>query len=149
MLQFSSITQWCLTLCNPMDCTIPCLPIYNHLLELAQTHIHWVSDASQLFGPLSSPSPLPSNFPSIRVFSSESALHIKWPKYCSLGLSTSVLPMNIQDWFPLGLTGLISLQSKGFSTVFSNSTVQKHLFFDTQPSLWSTSHIHTWLLEKP
>ena len=63
--------------------------------------------------------------------------------------STSVLPMKIQDWFPLGLTGLISLQSKGLSRVFSNTTVQKHQFFSTQPSLWSNSHIPTWLLEKP
>ena len=63
--------------------------------------------------------------------------------------SASVLPMNIQDWFPLGLTGLITLQSKGFSRVFSNTTVQKHQFFSAQPSLWSNSHIHTWLLEKP
>ena len=63
--------------------------------------------------------------------------------------SASVLPMNIQGWFPLGLTGLISLQFKGLSRLFSNTTVQKHQFFDTQPSLWSNSHIHTWLLEKP
>jgi len=62
--------------------------------------------------------------------------------------SASVLPMNIQDWFPLQLTGLISLQSKGLSKVFSNITVQKHQFFGAQLSLWSTSHIHTWLLEK-
>ena len=63
--------------------------------------------------------------------------------------STSVLRMNIQDWFPLGLTGWVSLQSKGLSRVFSNTTVQKHQFFGTQPSLGSNSHIHTWLLEKP
>ena len=63
--------------------------------------------------------------------------------------SASVLPMNIQDWFPLGWTGWTSLQSKGLSKVFSNTTVQKHLFFGTQLSLWSNSHIHTWLLEKP
>ena len=63
--------------------------------------------------------------------------------------STSVLWMNIQDWFPLGLTGWVSLQSKGLSRVFSNTTVQKHQFFGTQPSLWSNSHIHTWPLEKP
>ena len=63
--------------------------------------------------------------------------------------SASVLPMNIQDWFPLGWTGLISLQSKGLSRVFSNTTVQKHQFFCIQPSLWSSSHIHTWLPEKP
>ena len=63
--------------------------------------------------------------------------------------STSVLPMNIQDWFPLGWTGWISLQSKGLSRVFSSTTVQKHQFFGTQLSSLSNSHIHTWLLEKP
>ena len=62
--------------------------------------------------------------------------------------SASILPMNIQDWFPLGLTGLISLQSKGLSIVFSNTTIQKHQFFGTQISLWSNSHIHTWPLGK-
>ena len=69
----------------------------------------------------------------------------------SIGVSApaSVLPMTIQDWFPLGLTGWISLQSKGLSRVFSNTTVQKHQFFGVQLSLWSNSHIHTWLLEKP
>ena len=68
----------------------------------------------------------------------------------SIGVSASasVLPMNIQDWSPLGLTGLISLQFKGLARVFSNTTVQKHPFFSTQLSLWSNSHIHTWLLEK-
>ena len=63
--------------------------------------------------------------------------------------SASVLPMNTQDWSPLGWTGWISLQSKGLSRVFSNTTVKKHQFFSTQLSLWSNSHIHTWLLEKP
>jgi len=63
--------------------------------------------------------------------------------------SASILPKNIQGWFPLGLTGLISLQYKRLSRVFSNTTVQKHQFFSTQPSLWSNSHIHTWLLDKP
>ena len=69
----------------------------------------------------------------------------------SIGTSAlaSVLPMNIQDWSPLGLTGLFSLPSKGLSRVFSNTTVQKHQFFGTQLSLWAKSHIHTWLLEKP
>ena len=67
----------------------------------------------------------------------------------SIGTSAlaSVLSMNIQDWFPLGLTGLISLQSKELSRVFSNTTVQKHQFFSAEPSLWSNSNIHTWLLE--
>ena len=63
----------------------------------------------------------------------------------SIGALASVLPMNIQDWFPLGLTGLISLQSKGLSRVFSSTTIQKHQFFRAQPSSWSNSHIHTWL----
>ena len=69
----------------------------------------------------------------------------------SIGVSASatVLPMNIQDWFPLGLIGWIFLQSKGLSRVFFNTTVQKHQFFSVQHSLWSNSHIHTWLLEKP
>ena len=91
---------------------------------------------------------LPSIFSSIRVFSSESALHIRWPS-TGASASASVLPVNIQDWFPLGLTGLISLLSKGFAGVFSSTTIRKHQFFRSQPSLWSNSHICTWLLEKP
>ena len=67
----------------------------------------------------------------------------------NIGASASVLPMNIEGWFPLGWNGWISLLSKGLSIVFSNTTVRKHQFFGTQPSLWSNSHIHTWLLEKP
>ena len=69
----------------------------------------------------------------------------------SIGVSASTpdLPMNIQDWFPLGWTGCISLQSKRLSRVFCNITVQKHQFFSAKRSLWSNSHIHTWLLEKP
>ena len=91
---------------------------------------------------------LPSIFPSIRVFSNEFTLHITWPEI-GVSASSSVLPMNIQNWFPLGLIGLISLQSKGLSRVFSITTVQKHQFFGAQLSLQSKSHIHTWLLEKP
>ena len=86
---------------------------------------------------------LPSVFPSIRVFSNESLLCINGQSFV-ISASTSVLPMNIQDWSPLGWTGWISLQSKGLSRVFSNTTVQKHQFFNTQPSLWSNSHVHTW-----
>ena len=70
-------------------------------------------------------------------------------KVLGVSASASILPMNIQDWFPLGLTGLISLLSKGLSRVCSSNTVQKHQFFGAQPSLRSNSHIHTWLLEKP
>ena len=67
----------------------------------------------------------------------------------SMGVSESVLPMNIQDWFPLGWASLICLQSKGLLRVFSNTTVQKHQFFGAQPPLCSNSHLHIWLLEKP
>ena len=84
---------------------------------------------------------LPTIFPSIRVFSSELAHHIRWPKYM---LKASVLPTNIQGWFPLGLSGWISLQSKGLSRVFSSTTVREHQFFSAQLSAWSNSHIHTW-----
>ena len=86
---------------------------------------------------------LPSIFPSIRVFSNESVLHIRWPKYWSFSFSIS-----LSNEY-LGLTGLLSLQSKGLLRVFSNTPVQKHQFFSIKLSLWSNPHIHTWLLEKP
>ena len=85
---------------------------------------------------------LPSIFPSIRVFFSESILCLRWPKYWSF-FSVSVLPMNIQDWFPLRLTGLISLLSKGLSRVFSNTTVLRHQYFGTQPFYCQLSHSYT------
>ena len=88
---------------------------------------------------------LPSIFPSIRAFSNE----LVGVQSIGVSASASVLPMNIQDWFPLEWTGWISLQSKGLSRVFSNTTVQKHQFFSAQVSLWSNSHIHTWPQEKP
>ena len=91
---------------------------------------------------------LPPIPPSIRVFSNESTLRMRWPKYW-VSASASVLPMNTQDWSPLGWTAWTSLQSKGISRVFSNTTVQKHHFFGTQLSLQSNSHIHTWPQEKP
>ena len=90
----------------------------------------------------------PSIFPSIRVFSSESVLHVRWPKYWSFSFSISP-SMNIQDGFPLVFIGFISLLSKGLSGVFSSTTVQKDQFFSIQPSFWSNSHIHIWLLKKP
>ena len=92
--------------------------------------------------------PLHSIFPNIRVFSNESTLLIRWPDYWA-SASTSVFPVNIQDWFPLGSTALSPLQSKGLSRVLSITTDQKHQFFSAEPSLWSNSHLHTWLLEKP
>ena len=92
-LQFSSVAQLCLTLCDPMDCSMPGLPVHHQLLEFTRTHVHWVGDAIQPSHPLSSPSFLPSIFPNIRVFSNESALRIRWPNI-GVSASTSVLPMN-------------------------------------------------------
>ena len=89
---------------------------------------------------------LPSIPPSSRVFSNESTLLLRWPKYWIFSFSISP---NTQDWSPLGWTGWISLQSKGLSRVFSNTTAQKHQFFGAQFSSQSNSHIHTWPLEKP
>ena len=89
---------------------------------------------------------LPKIFPSVRVFFSESTLHIRWPKYWSFNFSISLFN-EFSGWFPLGLTGLISLQSKGLSRIFSNTTVQMHQFFHAQLSLWSKSHIHIRLME--
>ena len=90
----------------------------------------------------------PQSFPALGSFPM-SRLFASGGQSIGASASASVLPMNIQDWFPLGWTGLVSLLSKGLSKVFSNTTVQKHKFFGTQPSLWSKSYIHTWLLEKP
>ena len=147
MNHISWVTQSCLTLCDPMDFSMPGFPVHHQLPVLKLMSVELVMPANHLIlcHPLLL---LPSIFPSIRVFSSNSVLHNKWPKYWGFRFS-SVLPMNIQVWFPLGLTGLSSLLSKGFSRVFTNTSVQKHQLFGTQLSLWSNSHIHTWPLEKP
>ena len=91
---------------------------------------------------------LPSLFPNIKVFSKKLAICIKWPSI-GASASASILPKSIQSWFSLGFTGLIFLLSKGLSRVFCSTTIRKHQFFGAQPSLWSNSHIGTWLLEKP
>ena len=118
----------------------PSLPISLSLLKLMS--IESVMPSNHLF--LCHPLLLPSI--SIMVFFNESACHIRRPQNWSFSFST-VLPMNIQGWFPLALTGLISLQSKRISRVFSNTTVRKYPFFDVQPSLWSNSYICIWLLK--
>ena len=145
--QFSLVHQSCPTLW-PMDCRMPGFPVHHQLPEHAQTHVHEVGDAIQTSYPLLSPS-LPSfNLSQHQgLFQWVSSLHGGQ----SIGAlaSASVLPMNIQEWFPLGWTGWISVQSKGLSRVFSNTTVQKHQFFGAQLSLQSNFHIHTWPLEKP
>ena len=99
----------------------------------------------ELVMPLSSPSPPAFNLSQHQM----SQLFASGGQSVGVSASTSVLPMNIQDWFPLRWTGWISLQSKGLSRVFSNTTAQKHQFFGTQLCLESNSHIHTWPLEKP
>ena len=107
----------------------PGFPVLHYLLEFAQTHVHWFSDDIQLFQSLLPLLFLPLIFPGIMVFSSESALRIRWPKYWS-SASAPVLPMNSQAWFPLGLTDLSSLPSKGLSRVFSSTIIWKRQFLD-------------------
>ena len=148
-VRFSSVAQSCLTLYNPMDCSTPGFPVHHQLLELAQTHVHWVSDAIQPSHPLSSPSPAAFSLSQHQGLFQWVSSSYQVAKASGVSASASILPMNIQDWFPLGWTGWISLQSKGLSRAFSNTTVQKHQFFSAQLSIWSNSHIHTWLLEKP
>ena len=132
-----SVAKSYLTLCKSMDCIIPGFPVYYHswsLLKFMSIELVMLSNHLILCCPLFL---LPSDFPSIKLFSSESAFWIRWVKYWSFNFS---LPMNIQGWLPLELTGLISLQFKGLSRVFFNTTVWEQ-FFGTQPSLWSNYHI--------
>ena len=126
-----------------VECRTPGFSVLHHLLALAQIHVHWVSDAIQPSHPLSSPSSFPVSGSFLMSF-----LFTSGGQSVGVSASASVLPMNIQDWFPLGWTGLISLQSKRLSRVLSNTIAQKNQFFGSQPSLWSNSHIHTWLLKK-
>ena len=147
-LLFSSVTQSCRTLFDPMNCSTPGLPVH---------HNSWVHPnpcpSSQWCHPTISSSVVPfsscpqsfpasGSFQMIQLFSSSG-------QSFGVSASTSVLPMNNQDWSPLGWTGWISLYSKGLSRVFSNTTMQKHQFFGIQLSSQSNSHIHTWPLEKP
>ena len=141
-----SVAQSYLTLCDPMDCSTPDFPVLQYLLELAQTHAHWVGNAIQPSCPLSSSSSPALNFSQYHIFA-VSRLFALGGQSIGASASASILPMNIKDWFPLGWTGWISLQSKGLSRVFSSTTVQKHQFFSAQSSLRSNSHIHIGLLE--
>ena len=148
-VQFSSDAQSCPTLCDPMNHSMPGLPVHHQLPEFTQTHVRQVCDAIQPSHPSVAPFsycsqslPASGSFPMSQLFA--------WSgQSIGVSASASVLPMNTQDWSPLGWTGWISLKSKGLSRVFSNTTVQKHQFFSAQLSSESNSHIHTWLLEKP
>ena len=131
IVQLSSATQSCPTLCDLIDCSMRGFPVHHQPPKLAQAHVHWAVTILSSVVPFSScyqSFPASGSFPLSRFFASGSQ---------SIGVSpsASVLPVNIQNWFPLGLTGWISLQSKGLSRVFSNTTVQKHLFFSSQLSL--------------
>ena len=125
LVHFSSVAQSCLTLYNPMDCSAPGFPVLHQLPELAQTHIHRVGDVIQPSHPLVPFSPHLQSFSASGSFP-RSQFFASGGQSIGVSTSTSILTMNTQDWLPLGLTGLISLQSKGLSRVFSNTTVQKH-----------------------
>ena len=134
LVQFSSVAQSCLTLCDPMNHSTPSLPVHHQLPDFTQTHIHWVGDAIQPSHPVVPFSSYPQFFPVSGSFQVSQPFTLGGQSI-GISASTSVLPMNTQDWFPLRWTGWISLQSKGLSRVFSNTTVQKHQFFDAQFSL--------------
>ena len=139
-----SVAQSCLTLCNPMDYSrlVLFFPVLHHLPELAQTHIHWVSHAIQPSHPLSSAFP-----PAFNLSFNKSLF--QWVSFSHQVAKVLELLHQSFQWifrvdFLLGLTGLISLQSKGLSRVFSSTTIQKYQFFGTQPSLWSNFLIRYW-----
>ena len=142
------VAQLCPTLCDPVDCSMPGFSGFTISLSLFKlTSIESVMPSNHLilYSPL---------FLLLSIFPASgscpmSGLLASGGQRIGASASTSLFPMNIQGWFPLELTGVISLQSKELSRVFSSTTICKHQFFGAQPSLWSSSHIHTWLLEKP
>ena len=142
------VTKLCLTLCNPMDLSMPGFPVLHSLLEFSQScPLTWwcyltTSSSVVLFSFCLQSFPASGSFLMSQLLTSAG-------QSTGVSASASVLPMNIQGWFPLGLTCLISLLSKGLSRVFSSTTIWRHQFFGAQLSLWSNSHIHMWLLGKP
>ena len=148
LVQFSSVTQSCLTLPlrglqhSRLPCPSPTPGACSNSCLLSRWCHPTISSFVIPFSSCLQSFPASGSFPMSQFFASGG-------QSIGVSASASVLPMNIQDWFPLGWTGWISSQSKGLSSVFSNTTVQKHQIFGTQLSLWSNSHIHTWLLEKP
>ena len=142
-----SLTQSCPSLLDPMDCSMPGFHpllsprVCSNSCPLSQWCHPTISSSAALFSFCLQSFPASRSFPVSWLFASGG-------QPVGASASASDLPMNIQDWFPLGLTGWISVLSKGLPRVFSNTTVQKHQFFSVQLSLWPNSHIHTWLLEK-
>ena len=145
-VQFSSVAQSCLTLCDPMNHSTPGLPVHHQLPEFTQTHVQWCHPAiSSSVVPFSS---CPQSLPASESFPVSQLFEWGGPSI-GVSASASVLPKNTQNWSPLEWTGWISLQFKELSRVFSNTTVQKHRFFGAQLSSQSNSHIHRWPVEKP
>ena len=153
LVQFSSVAQSCLTLCNLMDFSMPGFPVHHQLPEPTQTHIHWVSEAIQPSHPLSSPSTLAFNLSQHLGLFPVSPFYTIGGQSIGVSASTSVLPMTIQDWFPLGWTGCIlrdAVPCSPRNSQESSPTPQfKSINSSAQLSSQSNSHIHTWPLEKP
>ena len=142
-----SVTQSCPTPCDPMNHSTPGLPVHHQLPEFTQTHVHRVNGAIQPSHPVIPFSSCPQSLPALESFPI-SQLFTWGGQSTGVSALSSFLPKKSQGWSS-EWTGWISLQSKGLSRVFSNTTVQKHQFFGTQPSSKSNSHIHTWPQEKP
>ena len=134
-MTLSSVIHLCPSLCDPMNHRKPGLPVHHQLPEFTRTHVHQVGDAIHPSHPLLSPSPPAPNLSQHQGLFQWVSSWYQVAKVLGVSASTSVLPMNTQDWSPLGWTVWISLQSKGLSRVFSNTTVQKHQFFNAQFSL--------------
>ena len=132
------VTPW--TAAHDASCPSPSPGVRSNSCPLSRWCHPTISSSVAFFSSCFQSFPASGSFPMSQLFASGGQ---------SIGASASVLPMNIQGWFPFRWTGLISLQSKGLSRVFSSTTVQRHQFFDAQLFLWFSSHIHTWLLEKP
>ena len=159
----TTLTQWSpvvvqsrnrVQLCDLMDSSMPGFPVLRYLLEFVQIHVHWISDTIQPSHPLLPPSPPALNRSQHQFFfffSPMSCLVPSGGQAIEASAPISVFTMNIQCWFPLGVTGLICLESKELSRLFFSTTIHhnsKHEFFGNQTSLWFNSHILTWLLEK-
>ena len=140
--------QSCPILCDSMNCSTPGFPVLHYLQEFIQTLVHWGGEAIQSFHPLLPPCLLTLYLAQPQGFFQWVDSSHQVAEVFGASALASVLPMNILGFLPLEFTGLISLLSKG-RRVFSSTTVWKHQFFSTEPSLWSNSHIHTWLLQQP
>ena len=123
-----------------MDCSMPGLPIPHYLTEFAQVHVHWISDVIQPSQPLPPSSPFAFNLSQHQGLFQRFGCPHQVAKVLEFSASASVLPVSIQGWVPLGLTGCISLLSQGFSRVFSSTTIQMHQFFGAQPFMVQLSH---------